>query len=98
MKRILYALMVGIFLVGSLYAQDTSKLDKFLNDKITSYKAAKAKGNDNGKEKVRVILKTLPSLKADAEDQAKKLGATDLRKFGILSAKAVEMPVEDVLR
>lgn len=69
MKRVLTILITGIWLCGSLYAQD-SKLDKFLNKKVLDHKAEKAKLGDKGnkgKEKIRVILKFIPSLKAGAD-------------------------------
>src|SRR5438105_2801208 len=100
MKRILTVLAVGIFLASSSYAQNNNKLDKGLNDKVKGYKDSKnnnkdkSSGKDKGKEKVRVILKTIPSLKASAEGAATKLGGKEVKKFRLLSANVVEITVD----
>src|SRR5262245_20138299 len=96
MKRILAVLTVGIFLTGSLYAEHNNKLDKDLNDKVDRYKDSlnnTGKGSDNGKEVVRVILKTLPSLKNSAEGEATKLGGKEVMKFRYLSANVIQISV-----
>jgi serine protease AprX len=101
MKRVLTALAVGIFLASSLYAQN-SKLDQSLNGKVAAFKQQKSAGSnsgktvDLGKEKVRVILKTIPSLKAAAEAEATKHGGKLLKKFKILSGSVAELEVEEV--
>ena len=95
MKRILMALLAGTLLTTSLFAEN-GKLDKFLDKKVNDYKGEKAKGHDKGKEKIQIILKTLPSLNASAEAEAKRLGGKDLKKFSILSGKVVELSMEAV--
>ena len=103
MKRLLTGLVVAIFLAGSLYAQD-GKLDRFLDGKVKGHKEEKArlgdkgggKSESKGKEKVRVILKVLPSLNAAAAAEAAKLGGKELRRFNVLSGRVVEMTVESL--
>src|SRR5437868_4133852 len=88
MRRILLALAVAMFLAGSLFAQN-SKLDQVLNDKVQGYKTK----SDKGKEKIRVIVKTIPSLSQAGEAESKRLGGKEIKKFSILSAHVTELPV-----
>src|SRR5262245_32524184 len=95
MKRILTVFTVGIFLASSAYAQRNNKLDQDLNNKVKDYKDSQSNsnGSDKGKEVVRVILKTLPSLKNAAELEAKKLGGKELKHFQYLSANVIQISV-----
>jgi serine protease AprX len=95
MKRILTVITVGIMLAGSLYAENT-KLDRNLEDKVRKYNSDKSKGKDRGNETVRVILKTLPSLRSAAEFEAIRLGGKERRRFTILSGNVLDLPLSAI--
>jgi serine protease AprX len=103
MKRLFISLFTVVLFAASLAAQNNNnqkniKLDDSLNKKVKEDKDDKATGGKakKGKEKVRVILKTIPSLNSAAVDEAKKHGAKELKKFNVLSGSVIEIPVEEL--
>src|SRR4051794_22669656 len=86
LKQVLSTLLVGMMFVSVSNAQ--GRRDSYVNKKINDFKSESVKKGENSKsakdkgdEKVRVILKAIPSLKSAVEEESRNLGGKELKKL-----------------